>query len=306
MSDAADDVAPVPVYDLFTEYNPARSDLPALEPTLERINDRFARQLRSSLLQYLRRGVTVTPAKIELIKHRTVLARLGEPSHLTLVNMKPARGMTLVVMDAQLVATIVESRFGGDGRFPISTANREFTVLQLKLIQRLIEMAMEQFSIAWEPVTILEPLIVRHETNRQFATFSAEDDLIIVSAFHISVDHGGGTLMTCMPYVSLEPLHKQMTSGVVEGDVNYDSLYDELKAGVEQAAITLSVELGTLELTVSDLVALSPGNVFEMNRPDAVIVEAGGVPLFRGQWGRHGEKIAVRIEERLDRGSEEG
>jgi flagellar motor switch protein FliM len=302
MADAADLEGSVRPFDLVSEYNPTGSRLAALEPTLERIDSRFARQFRSALLQHLRRELTVKHAGIELIKHSEVLGRIGEPSHLTLVNMKPLRGTTLVVMDAPLASTIMEARFGGSSRFPTALAKREFTPLELKVLSHILEMVLEQFASTWEPFALFEPSVVRYETNRQFASFATADELIIVSAFDISIDRSGGRLTTCVPYVSLEPLHPQLMSSIAEDSVNYESLwYDTLKLGVEQAEITVSAELGSIEVNVSDLIALRPGDVFEMDRPDTVVVEASGVPLFRGKWGRHGRKIAVRIEERLDK-----
>lgn len=285
-------------YDLATEVNPAQSRLPSLGPTLERINDRFARYFRAALLQHLRRGITVAPARIELIKHKDLMDRFSGSNLLTLVNMKPLRGMLLMLIDSSLASTLVETRFGGNNRFPTSVDKREFTLLEVKLMQRVLAMVLEQFAVAWEPFALFEPSIIRHETNRQFASFAAAGDLIFVSAFEVMVDGSGGKLLTCIPDVSLEPLYEQLTTTIAEDGYNYDSRwYDTLKDGVEQASIMLSAQLGGLQLNISDLAALRPGDVFQMDRPDSVVIESGGVPLFRGKWGKHGEKIAVRIEE---------
>jgi flagellar motor switch protein FliM len=299
MSDAADQIAPLRRYDFFSEYTPARSRLPELGATLGRINDRFSRNLRAALLQHLRRGVGVLPAEVELIKHRDLMERIGAPSHLTLVNMKPLRGTIAFVIDAQLVIAIVETRFGGNGRFPIDT-NREFTPFELKSMRRVVETALEQFALAWEPFGQFEPEISRHETNPQFAGFATADDLIIVSTFEITVDLGRGRILVCIPYTSVEPLHDQLMSGILDGAAEHDLHWSQtLKHGVEQAAIPLSVELGTIEISIADLAALRPGNVFEMDRPETLVVESGGVPLFRARWGRYGRRIGVRIDERL-------
>jgi flagellar motor switch protein FliM len=288
-------------YDLATECNPANSRLPALGPTLERINDRFARYFRSALLQHLRRGITVTPEKIELIKHKEVLDRFGGSNLLTLVGMKPMHGTILMVIDAQLASTIVETRFGGSNRFASSTGKREFTPLEVKLMERVLAMVLEQFAIAWEPFALFEPTIIRHETNRQFASFATADDLVFVSAFEVSIDRSTGTLLTCIPDLSLEPLRDQLMTNIAEDGFNYDMRwYETLKQCVEQAKITLNAELGDIQLTVSDLVSLRPGDVFEMGRPENVVVQAGGIPLFRGKWGKHGQKIAVKIEENIE------
>src|SRR6185437_13842281 len=108
----------------------------ALEPTFQRINDRFARFLRAALLQHLRRAVTIVPAGIELVEHRELMERLPAPIHLTLFNMKPLRGTLVLMVEAPLVVAIVESRFGGNGRFPINTAHRDFTAFELKSMRR--------------------------------------------------------------------------------------------------------------------------------------------------------------------------
>jgi flagellar motor switch protein FliM len=285
MSDTVDLTALGYGVDRFGASSPGKSRMSTLEPTLQRINDRFSRYLRGALLQHLRRGVVVNSIGIELVEHRELMERLGSPTHLTLVNMKPMRGTIVLMIDAQLVVAIVETRFGGNGRFPINLANRDFTPFELKSMRRVVETTLEQFTTAWEPFGRFEVEIVRHETNPQFAGFATADDLIMVSTFEVSVEYGKGTLAIFIPYAAAEPLQEQLTSGVVAEAVEQDTRwYDALKIGVEQAAITLNVELGKIEISVGDLVALRPGNVFEMDRPDKLIVEAGGVPLFRARW----------------------
>ncbi|HYM73816.1 MAG TPA: FliM/FliN family flagellar motor switch protein [Stellaceae bacterium] len=300
MSDPVDLAASGSGFSLIGGSGPGRNRLAVLEPTLQRINDRFARYLRAALLQHLRRAVVVAPAGIEVVEHRELMERLNTPTHLTLVNMKPLQGTIVLMIDAGLVVAIVETRFGGNGRFPINVANRDFTPFELKSMRRVVETTLEQLALAWEPFGKIEIEILRHETNPQFAAFAAADEHILVNAFDVTVEHGKGTFATYIPYAAVEPLQEQLVSGLASDAPDQDLRWAEaLKGGVEQAAITLNVELGKIDISVGDLVALRPGNVFEMDRPESLIVEAGGVPLFRGRWGRHGRKIGVMIEERL-------
>lgn len=300
MSDAADQGPVVAGFSLLARSGSTRNLASALEPMLQRINDRFARDLRAVLLQHLRRGVTITPVPLELVEHRELMERLPTPTHMTLFNMKPLRGTLGLMAEASLVVAIVESRFGGNGRFPINTANRDFTPFELKSMRRVIDMTLEQFVAAWEPVGQFELDAMRHETNPQFAGFAAAEDRILVSGFDIEVDHGRGRLAVFIPFAGVEPLQEQMTSGTVSDVVEQDLRWSErLKAGVAQAGITLNAELGKIEISIGELMALRPGNIFEMDKPDTIVVEAGGVPLFRGRWGRHGSKIGVLVEERL-------
>jgi flagellar motor switch protein FliM len=297
MSDQSSRAASVRRYVFYNENRPSR----AWMPTLELINERFSQHLRTTLLQHLRPGVEVTPpTTIQLIKHGDLMDRLAVPSHLTLVSFKPLRGMTLFVVDAQLVCWIVESRFGGDGRFPIAVSDREFSPFERKSTRRVVQAVVEQFALAWQPITSFEPQIVRHETNPQFAGIANSSEQIIVSAFDLRVGQGGGKLTVCIPYATLEPLHEHLVSDIVKETVDHDLRWrDTLSFDVGRAMMMLSVELAKINVTVGDLLGLRPGSVFDIDRPATVTVEANGVPLFRGHWGRYGRKVGVRIEERL-------
>ncbi|HEX3954300.1 MAG TPA: FliM/FliN family flagellar motor switch protein [Stellaceae bacterium] len=301
MSDAPrKPAASVRRYNLLDDRERSRSRMPAFEPTIDMVNDRFCRSVRAALLQHLRRAVEVSCAAIESVKHRALLDRLQVPSYLTLITMRPLHGTIIVVIDAALVASIVESRFGGDGRFPLSSTNREFSPFEHKSMRRVIETTLAQLAVAWEPVGRFEPEIVRQEINPQYANFAATDDPVIVSAFDVKIDRGHGQLIIGIPYAALEPLQDRLNLEAAEDLADRDQRWFEtLHAGIGQALITLTAELSRIEISVADLVALRPGNVFEMDRHVSATIQANGVPLFRGRWGRHGRKIAVRVDERL-------
>jgi flagellar motor switch protein FliM len=302
MSEVREGAATVSGYALFTDQGPTATRMPTLGPTLERINDRFSRFLRATLLQHLRRGVEVSSGSIELVRHRELIERFAMPTYIALVNMKPLHGAILIALDSQLVVSIVESRFGGTGRFPMRTGNRDFTAFELKSMRRVLDATLDQFALAWEPFGTFEPEVGRLETNPQFAGFAPPEEMIILNAFEVQIDQNHGRLDICIPYPAVEPMHGELTSGIAEDTIERDIRWsEELRSGLEQAAITLNVELGEIEISVADLVALRPGNVFEMDRPETLTVESGGVPLFRGRWGRYGRKIGLRIEERLSR-----
>ncbi|HML10020.1 MAG TPA: FliM/FliN family flagellar motor switch protein [Stellaceae bacterium] len=299
MSDIIEQAAEAPLYDLLSETGAAHWTA-SIEPALQRINERFVRNLRAALLQHLRRGVTVTSNGVKLVEHRELMEKIGSPSHLTLVPMRPLHGVIMLMFDAPLVVSLVESRFGGSGRFPINTANRDFTPFELKSMRRVVDTALEQYALAWETLGRFDIGPVRHETNPQFAGFAQADEQILASTFDVSVDQSSGKMAVYIPYAAVEPLKDQLLAGhVAEVDDDDPRWSETLKSNVQQAPITLNVELGKIDISVGDLIALQPGNVFEMDRPSSLVVEAGGVPLFRGRWGRHGRKIGVMVEERL-------
>ena len=265
------------------------------------INQRFCQQLRTALVQHLRPGIDVVPPlAIQLIKNGELIETLARPSHLTLVELKPLHGTILVVVDAALVSWIVESRFGGDGRFPIVIDGRDFSPFEHKAACRVVQTVVEQLVLAWQPIASFEPHIVRHEFDPQLAGIANPHDQIIFNIFDVQVAGGGGKLSIGIPYAMLEPLHDRLISDRKNETVDLDPYWQEtIRLRIGQATMTLSVELTKLQITVGDLLALSPGSILDIDRPEHVTIEANGVPLFRGRWGKHGPKIGVRIEERL-------
>ena len=297
MSDISGRVASVRRYVFYNEHRPSR----AWMPMLDMINERFSQHLRTALLQHLGPGVEVTPPlAIQVIKHGELMERLPVPSYLTLVNFRPLHGTLLVVVDAQLISWIVESRFGGNGRFPVTISNREFSRFERKSTTRVVQTVVDKFAEAWRPIANFEPQIIRHETGPQFAGIANSGEPIIVSSFDVGVGQGGGKLIICIPYVMLEPMHDELVADVVQPTVFHDLHWHEsLTTGIGRATVMLNVELAQIEVTVRDLLGLRPGAVFDLDQPESVTVEANGVPLFRGRWGKHGRNIGVRIDERL-------
>jgi flagellar motor switch protein FliM len=297
MSDRSDRPASVRRYVFYNEHRPSR----AWMPTLEMINDRFSQNLQTALMQHLGPGVEVTsPIAIQLISHRELIERLAIPSYLALVNFKPLPGTILVVVDAQLVSGIVEGRFGGNGRFPVTISNRGFSPFEQKSTRRVVQTTLGQLALAWRSIGNFEPEIARHEINPQFAAIANASELVIVSSFGVRVGQGGGKLTVGMPYAMLEPMHERLVAGPVREGVDCDPRWRKsLTVSVGRSTMTLKVELAKIEVTLRDLLELQVGNVFEIDRPERVMVEASGLPLFRGRWGKYGRRIAVRIEERL-------
>jgi flagellar motor switch protein FliM len=290
----------------FDERRPTR----AWMPTLHTINERFADYSRVALLQSLQPPVEVTPEfAIEVIKHSELTDRLAGPAHLTLASVRPLYGAILIAVSAELVGLIVESRFGGGGRLPlVALPDREFAPLEHRSICRVVEQLLGQLALAWKPIVALTPQIVRHEMKAALAAIANPTDLVIVNSFGVTVARGGGKLTIAIPYLMLEPLHERLAAtGTTKRDKSDKAdpgWSEELQTGIGDATTELNVELAGIEMTIGDFLNLRPGSVFEIARPDSVTVQSQGLPLFRGRWGRHGRKIAVRVEELLTPGGD--
>jgi flagellar motor switch protein FliM len=288
-------------YDLAAERGPARVDADAdLASTIELINSRFCRGLRAAMLQHLHRAVDVSCAGVERTAHRLLLERLQPPCFLALGRLRPLPGAMLAAFEGQLVLTIVESRFGGDGRFPVTLDKRELSPFEQKSMRRVMQTTFAELGFALQPAGQIEPDIVRLETDPRFAGFAAPDDTVVVSTFMVTIDRGQGRLLIALPASVLRQLHERVTQQDAGAAARAAARWsDALCAGVALAPLALTAELTQLDISVADLMTLRPGDVFAIERPESITVKAEGVMLFRGRWGRHGRRVAIQIDERL-------
>src|SRR5580700_11707482 len=89
-------------YDLATQVRIVRGRM----PTLEMINDRFARLFRIGIFNMLRRTPSINVAPVVVQKFGEYTQNLHVPSSLNLVRCGPLRGTALIVLDTTLVFSL--------------------------------------------------------------------------------------------------------------------------------------------------------------------------------------------------------
>jgi len=236
-------------------------------------------------------GLAVRPSAVRAVTLRA--------DQLFASTLNPRRAMDAGSL-AELAHSIVEIFFGGAGKFPVNIGNREFTAVEQRVLRRVVAIALREFVTAWEPVQSFEPEVLRYEFNPQFANVASPSDLVIVSTFRVTIESGGGWVTVCLPYNAVEQLRDQLMSGVASDRHADDRWFGMLRVGVERVNLHAAVELLDIEISVNDLLKMRNGDVFEVELPETVTVNINNMPLFRGKWGRHRGKSAVRIESKLN------
>lgn len=268
-------------------------------PTLEMINERFARFFRASLSTLLRRSIDATVAPVEIRPYGEYVAAVQVPSSLNLLKLAPLRGTGLLTLDPRLVFTVVDNFFGGSGRFA-RVEGRDFTPAERRIIDRLVARAIADLKEAWSPVLALEPEVLGFEINPHFATIASPTELVVITRLHVELEGGGGELHFTLPYAMIEPLRDVLEAGVqsdrVEGDARWGHA---LREEIEDAELTLGTLLGSARITLGQLLDLKAGDVLPCDFEGRITLCSGGVPLFRGTCGVSRGLHAVRIDERL-------
>lgn len=267
-------------------------------PTLEMINERFARLYRIGLFNMMRRTPELTVVGMELLKFNEYTHSLYVPTSLNLVRIKPLRGTALFVFEPKLVFAVVENFFGGDGRHGAKIEGREFTPTEMRVIQLLIRQAFADLQEAWAPVMPLEYEYINSEVNPHFANIVAPSEIVVVSRFRIELDGGGGELHVTMPYAMIEPIREQLDAGVQSDRADMDERWSmALREQIKDAEVELESELARTTISLRQLISLKSGDILPINMPNSIDLTVDGLPLFRGSFGVNNGHNAVRITE---------
>jgi flagellar motor switch protein FliM len=282
-------------YDFNSESRIVRGRM----PTLEMINERFARIFRTSLYNLLRRSPEISVQQIQVKKFSEYVHTLHVPTSLNLVKLNPLRGTALVVLEPKLVFATVDNFFGGTGRHA-KIEGREFTATEQRIIHMVLRNVFSDLREAWSHVAPIELEFVQSEINPHFANIVSPSEIVVITSFHIEVDGGGGNLHVTMPYAMIEPLREILDAGVASDRVENDERWAIcLREEIEDAEVQLSTRLGHAEITLAALLNMKAGDVVPCDFAGSVTLMAEDVPIFRGSFGLSHGLQAVKVEERV-------
>lgn len=267
-------------------------------PTLEMINDRFARYFRVSFFNLLRKTPEMTMNGIETTRFSKYMQSLAAPTSLSLIKMAPLRGIGLVMLDPKLVFVLVDHFFGGDGSIQSSSEEREFTGTELRVIEKFVQICFADMVRAWEPVLKVQYSYHSHEANPQMANIVSPTDVVVTSRFEIGLDGGGGEMHFVYPYSMIEPIRTQLDAGITSDHGEIDERWAILlKEELMHARINLQGIFVEKKVPVSDLINFSAGDIIPFEMPEQVLLLAEDMPIIRGQYGVHQGNAAIKVEE---------
>ena len=267
-------------------------------PTLELINERFARHTRVSLFNMLRRSAEVSIGGVQVQKFGEYIQTLYVPTSLNMVRVQPLRGMALFVLEAKLVFKLVDNFFGGDGHHA-KIEGREFTPTELRVVQMLLEQAFKDLEEAWKPLFELNFDCVGSEVNPAMANIVSPSEAVIVSSFHIELDGGGGDMHITMPYSMIEPIKDILDSGMT-GDVHEvdERWIKALRRDILRASVDLECTVVEKQMSLRDIIDLKQGDVIPVDIPEALTLRANGVPIYKTRMGTSRGNLGLEIVER--------
>jgi len=280
-------------YDLTSQDRIVRGRM----PTLEMINERFARYTRVSLFNLLRRSAEVGVGGVQVMKFGEYIHSLYVPTSLNMVKMKPLRGTGLFILDAKLVFKLVDNFFGGDGRHA-KIEGREFTPTELRVVRMVLDQAFVDLKEAWRALLDVNFEYINSEVNPAMANIVNPSEVVVISTFHIELDGGGGELHVTLPYSMIEPIRDMLDAGFQADAGDQDERWVKaLREDILDVKVPLSATVVRRQLRLRDILSMQPGDIIPVEMPEEMIMRASGIPTFKVKLGAHKGTLSLQIQE---------
>ncbi|KPB19393.1 flagellar motor switch protein FliM [Pseudomonas amygdali] len=296
-TDTVSEPGSVKSYDLTSQDRIVRGRM----PTLEMINERFARYTRISMFNLLRRSADVAVGGVQVMKFGEYVHSLYVPTSLNLAKIKPLRGTALFILDAKLVFKLVDNFFGGDGRHA-KIEGREFTPTELRVVRMVLDQAFIDLKEAWQAIMEVNFEYINSEVNPAMANIVGPSEAVVISTFHIELDGGGGDLHVTMPYSMIEPIREMLDAGFQSDLDDQDERWiNALKEDVLDVNVPLTTTIAQRQLPLRDILHMRPGDVIPVELSESLVMHANGVPSFKVKLGSHKGKMALQVIEPIAR-----
>ncbi len=280
-------------YNLATQERIVRGRM----PTLELINERFARYLRIGLFNYMHRSVEISVGPIKVQKYGEFIRNLVVPTNLNLVHIKPLRGTGLIVLDPNLVFLVVDNMFGGDGRFHTRVEGRDFTQTEQRIIHGILDVIFSEYMRSWAPVFSIEMEYIRSEMNSQFANIATPSEIVVSTSFTLELGGAQAEMHICLPYSMIEPVRDLLYSTMQSDRLTQDNRWISLLTRqLQTAEINLTCVLGTTTVSLRDIVNMRIGDVIPINVPELLQGEVDHIPVLELRYGTQNKRYAVKVE----------
>jgi flagellar motor switch protein FliM len=281
-------------YDLASQERIVRGRM----PTMEIINERFARNIRIGLFNFIRKSPEIAIGGIKVQKYSAFLREIVVPTNFNIVSVRPLRGSGLIVCEPSLVFAVIDALFGGNGKHHTRIEGRDFSPTEQRIITRLVEVVTAEYQRAWSGIYPLELEYQRSEMQPQFANIATPSEVVVATSFTLEIGESTGTIHFCIPYSTLEPIRDVLYS-TIQGDSSEPDRrwVNLLKQQIQSAEVEVVAELAHAPATVEQLLALKPGDFIELDMDPSIEGKVLGVPIFSCQYGTSNNRYALKVDQ---------
>ena len=274
-------------------------------PMLEIVFDRLVRLMSTTLRNFTSDNVDVSIDGIVSLRFGDYLNSVPLPAMLGVTRADEWDNYGLAVVDSALIYSVVDVLLGGRrGTAAMRIEGRPYTTIERTLVERLVGVVLDDLTSAFEPLCPVHFRFERLEVNPRFAVISRPSNACVLVRLRVDMEDRGGKLEILLPYATLEPVRELLLQQFMGEKFGRDSIWEtHLAEELRHTDIGLDVVLDEQIMPLSTVLNLKVGDRIALGvAPGApVSLRCGDVPLFEGEMGRKGQRLAVRIEKDIER-----
>lgn len=284
-------------YDLTSQSVMLRDQFDALDE----VYDKFVSLLNNDLTSTLQRNIEVKVVSKEVVKFGEFIKAFSNPTGFNIYSMDPMIGSALLAVEPNLVFSLIDCMFGGDGK-PLQKI-REFTQIESRMLKRFSFDILQNLEKAWDVVYKIKVNLKKTETKPEFVNLVNPNDLLIIVVFSISGSEFTGNIHVATPYLMLEPVKDKLSSTYLREKERSHSFGSQLRHLLKATDVRLVAELGRTNCTIKDILTFDIDDVIRLNTgpQDAVVLTVQNVPKYSGMAGIVKGCRAVQVKDRLER-----
>ena len=274
-------------------------------PMLEVVFDRLVRLMSTSLRNFTSDNVEVSLDNIVSIRFGDYLNSIPLPAILSVFKAEEWDNHGLITVDSSLIYSIVDVLLGGRrGTAAMRIEGRPYTTIERNLVERMVHVMLADLGAAFEPLSPVNFRFDRLETNPRFATISRPSNAAIVAKLRIDMEDRGGRLELLLPYATLEPVRELLLQMFMGEKFGRDSIWEtHLAEELWLTDVGLQAVLDEQVMRLQDVFDLKVGTQIMLNAtPESLVnLRCGEVSMYTGKMGRKGDRIAIQIENRVEK-----
>ncbi|MDR2151325.1 MAG: flagellar motor switch protein FliM [Helicobacteraceae bacterium] len=265
------------------------------------IHDKMVRALSSQISSVMRSIVEIQLHSVDQMTYGEFLMSLPSPTSFNVFSMKPLEGSGVLEINSAIAFPMVDRLLGGKGE--AYDANRDFTDIELNLLDTILRVIMQNLKDAWSPVTELYPLVEAKESSPNVIQIVAQNEIVVMVVMEIIIGHTSGMMNICYPVIALEPILPKLAARdiMISDTSSKKSRNRELKTLLGGARVSLEAIIGDAKLTLRELFELKNGDILILNRPanDTAVLCIDGEDKFIAKLGLSRFRKTVEVEEAI-------
>lgn len=261
------------------------------------IHENFSRSTANFLSGYLRKSVSINLSSVDQITYEQFVKAVSNPSTIAIIDMYPLSNSILLELSPTITFVIIDRIFGGEG--DIFKHMRELSDIELSVINSLLVRLLSGLRESWSSIMDIRPRLEKIESDIQFIQIVPYNDIVILVNFDVQIGEIDGSMMFCIPYLSLDLVMGKLSAKSIYGTYKQDRTEDKENVfrHVMNLPLDIAVSMGKVKMNLDEIMGLNEGDYLSLDRKKDSYFDilVGNDTKFKGTVGKKDKKMVSKI-----------